>query len=930
METRNYFLMLLKYKLVISLILLAFLGTTVAHATFAQVRSQATASPNPSDVFSVYGPAIRTINPSATPSYAPIQVPGGAEWKPDTEVTIVGKSAKRSLYFIDWVLLHGYIPNDGYKPISEVWKRVQFAVIGLSTLIVIAVGFLLMIRRDKDISLMKFLPLFIGLMAYVLLSFSIVKVIYQFNEGLSRSFMRVEKANGQKGFITSEDLLAVAFNYEDYEGSRRFGSAYDESALISLLLARLTTWTYMAMGGMLIVRQIILWFFMIISPFLALLIPFPLLRNTAKIWIGEFFRWLFYGLLFSMFLRGLVIMWRLGIPMDFAADPAPAGPGGLGVMFPTSVRFLLAGPNYLAVPEKAATTNINTIDTYANYIVALIMLWVVIILPWILLRIFRDMLMNFFKSDKGDNFLMQLGNLYTRFSPGGGGTRDVRTPVTPPPQPKSPSPTGAGQALELPFRKVNIVARDVAVKKDIQNNNVVNMDREVTQAATTELARMAGMQMPKMADIAKMEMNKNQMSAQWNNLSRIGNPNLASNPQEVQKFASLRSELERRANSGDERAKTMLQAAQSAAAVAPSVAVGLNAAVGTKAQAATVQLGAQRAAAVIAQASSNINPNIVVAGGMMAASANAQKVIAQAKVAGKVQGGRIMPVVNRVQSVSLEDYEEVKKMWLDHYKNNDIPAGVNVKNKAEWIKQDIEKAESAIAMLGNINPEVKQKGLEMVAGLLPFLLLGGFSEQETITYLKAKTEAAKQVLAELEAGKKTAEQDEEESLEVTNKQGAAQASKTMMAEVDEETGAPKLPTDMPTTQLPSQTPEQPQQASQPSPAGTSDATMAYLKGKIEGADEVKSELEQEKELKEKQEKEAEDTLEVGNKKADKDQEHMASELEDKPEDSKADSPVEGIPLEDPLKAAALEDAATEAAAKAAGGLTATDLDTSKS
>lgn len=47
----------------------------------------------------------------------------------------------------------------------------------------------------------------------------------------------------------------------------------------------------------------------------------------------------------------------------------------------------------------------------------------------------------------------------------------------------------------------------------------------------------------------------------------------------------------------------------------------------------------------------------------------------------------------------------------------------------------------------------------MVSKILPFLLIGGFSQQEVVAYLKAKQEAGKQTLSELEN-----KQDEENTL----------------------------------------------------------------------------------------------------------------------------------------------------------------------
>jgi len=59
--------------------------------------------------------------------------------------------------------------------------------------------------------------------------------------------------------------------------------------------------------------------------------------------------------------------------------------------------------------------------------------------------------------------------------------------------------------------------------------------------------------------------------------------------------------------------------------------------------------------------------------------------------------------------------------------------------------------------LASSDPQNVKKGMESVGNILPFLLIGGFSQTEVIAYLKAKLEAAKTVLVDL--GKKDEEED---------------------------------------------------------------------------------------------------------------------------------------------------------------------------
>ena len=103
--------------------------------------------------------------------------------------------------------------------------------------------------------------------------------------------------------------------------------------------------------------------------------------------------------------------------------------------------------------------------------------------------------------------------------------------------------------------------------------------------------------------------------------------------------------------------------------------------------------------------------------------------------------------------MSIEEYEEVKKMWVNHYRKSDVPLSDNIKDRDAWLKEDIRKLTNTIDLL--ISPSLKdrQAGMQEVANLLPFLLLGGFTDLETLTYIKAKLEAAKVVMEEMEQWK---------------------------------------------------------------------------------------------------------------------------------------------------------------------------------
>ncbi|MCL5438555.1 MAG: hypothetical protein M1268_01025, partial [Patescibacteria group bacterium] len=112
-----------------------------------------------------------------------------------------------------------------------------------------------------------------------------------------------------------------------------------------------------------------------------------------------------------------------------------------------------------------------------------------------------------------------------------------------------------------------------------------------------------------------------------------------------------------------------------------------------------------------------------------------------------------LPSVNRVQTVSLDDYESVKKMWQENYQKLEPPKGIEggEVDRKQWIQGDIDKINKAIDLLTSAEPAKVNSGMEMVGNILPFLLIGGFSKTEVVAYLKAKLEAGKSVLSEVAA-----------------------------------------------------------------------------------------------------------------------------------------------------------------------------------
>lgn len=734
------------YRLFISFILTAVLIASVPCPVFAQ-GAGASASP-----------AGLSID-QARPDSQAIIGEGGAgssAWQPDAEVTFTGKLAARSEDVLDWLLENYHWSNIGGSntPFDKLWEFVRNTVFAVLGLFILAGAFLMIITRGRSLTVKRLIVRFVMVLILVIFSFSIVRTIYALTDIVQGFFLVIPEDGGGSRTISTQDLLNVAFSYKEFTGYRRIGPEFNESAITSLLLIKATAATYYTMFVILIIRKVILWFFILVSPIFPLLLFFKPIRNTAKIWIGEFFRWVLYAPLFAIFLRGLVEIWKFGVgtnnatgvPLDFKTELAGTASSVGTLDYPTAINILLGGPGQLVLGNN----NVNFRDTFVLYLVALLMLWMVIILPWILLRIFLDY---FNGANFGESNLVKFLARNGMPPPG-----RYRSPVSPvpgsPTPPETPPPGQAGMAKSLPltrFRHAPVAEmqetmRQEAVRQqqtafqeglaartgsigtlntnlaNIQTGamyagNLLNLSDTQSQQIVQALSE-AGLSIPSMRDIARIEASSLQKSGpakeEFNRmsemLSRIGGTSSLTSPAEKQQFSAIKERLISESKKGNAVAKSVVSAA---------------------------------------------NPVVT---------------------------GATIPKTNEVQQVNLEDYEEVKQTWEENYRKLDAPVGPNgqPKSKSEWLKQEVKDIPVVIDLLLSGDPARVEQGKQMVSKILPFLLLGGFSNTEIVSYLKAKLEAAKVVLKEvLQVEEKEADADTK--VEVNRTQ---HAQKTMAAQAE--------------------------------------------------------------------------------------------------------------------------------------------------
>lgn len=810
-------------------------------------------------------------------------------WVIDPEVTFIGKNARRSGLLLDWTIknynwvcvkrVNDRQCDDRNNPIERYWSIIVFyIVVPLLLVVILATSIVIIISRGKSLTIMRFLPRFIMVILLIVFSYSLIQFLYQFTDLIQSFFLRSEISRQcPPDCISQSDLLYVGWEYETFVGLRKLGDTNAESAFMSLLLTKLTAFTYFVMIFMLLLRKIILWLFIIVSPIFPILLLFYPIRNTGKIWIGEFFRWLLYGPLFAIFLNGLVFLWKNQIPLSFD------NPGiGRDMVFPTAVNILLGGPKQSVSP----TNSINLTETYALYVVSLIMLWAVIIVPWILLQIFLEYASNLAPNDTA--FMKTIVNMAnTRQAPsggsGGGGGGSSPAPTSP----------GEGTAISLPFAKRFSVPATLqptgAAKSLTPAAAALTRSLAPNVSANQEALTAANVSLPSMRDIAKFdaaittndtsrqqEMGKitqalnriasssslgstsrntiMQQSRQGNlmatsllsaanasnrgistipnqkvkgMLQQMANPASAtgvnreqmtklnsmlvkeskdtSNTSKSQLASSILSVTEKTTDKEISQIKSQLsQTAQSQMSSSVSSAITQSAQASTQIQSVIKQMAnpgsvgkassRQQVFKVKSSLEKASKEGNVLAKSILSVNEKTsaeeiealQKRIEEAKEKGEPIAAEVaalaeetttnLPMVNRVQTVKKEDYQAVRDMWKQNYQNLEVPDGMEG-NRSEWIKDDIANIDQTISLLSSQDQSKVQSGMDQVSNLLPFLLMGGFSQTEIIAYLKAKQDAAKDVSQILAA-------DEENKIEVGTHHAEEQSH--MAATIEEE------------------------------------------------------------------------------------------------------------------------------------------------
>lgn len=146
-----------------------------------------------------------------------------------------------------------------------------------------------------------------------------------------------------------------------------------EHSIFAFLMMLFTGIAYLGMALIFILRIVLLWALMIVSPALFLLAIFHATRSYFYSWLGTYARWLLIGPLMALGIAIVVNIWKsVGLPITSSY----AGFGQFGTA--TNIGFYL--------PGKEMINNLNTTPQMMEYFLFLIMLYLPIFFAFILTR----------------------------------------------------------------------------------------------------------------------------------------------------------------------------------------------------------------------------------------------------------------------------------------------------------------------------------------------------------------------------------------------------------------------------------------------------------------------------------------------------------------------------------------------------------------
>lgn len=709
-------------------------------------------------------------------------------WVEDPKVTAQGKANDRARQFIYWVMTHSSIDN--HPTLFKIWGTTRNIAYFFTILSAALFGLAIIIgQRTNFATGVKVWPsvtkVLLGLL-YISFSATVVVTIVQ----LSGIFMKffVENLGGADLFNIYFSGVSQESNYLNFVGCRDLNIRVQEAVGTEMWILKATNFSYYLMGGALLLRTIILWFLLFAAPFLAILLYFGIAKNVGWVWVGVFFQWVFYGPLLALFLGSMATIWKNGIPFlfDFSRVDTAAG-----YIYPTAINILYGGP----AQKLSASNNGNYVDTFVEYIITLIMLWAVTVFPWFLLRTFRDYCCDGINAIKN----MMLASM-NNFKPG-------PTPPTQPIAPAQSQTFGTAMDMKATrettteiHRKIETIeeikkarTEEIVQALDLKANNITQIanfetNKTMNQNVTKNINYLKNPTQAQSANDRLRYMNiRSEISTRASHADPVARSVMSSflfsRPQQAEhrqsiinslpKAVSMTNVVSVKVKLPSAKVETVSNSVLNYAATNKDLATQIAAKtqmtpekvqevlallnqttkdspqkVATKV-AETTKIEKEQVKKVIKEFSDTVTKDNKVVEDIAKTqnldAAEVKKVVdAQMPIIAEPEK-HIEAVAPVSPLVSIEEYEQVKKMWVDHYEKGEIPVAENIISRDAWVEQDIVLITNTLNKLLSDDQTLKEQALNEVGFIMPIFMVNSLSGEQLVTYLKAKVEAAKQV-----------------------------------------------------------------------------------------------------------------------------------------------------------------------------------------
>jgi hypothetical protein len=781
-------------------------------------------------------------------------------WSLDEQTTSQGKANERARQFLYWVMTKSAI--DQHPAIRQIWTITQNVTLFLFLLVAALFGLGYIVGQRSDFQLkIQIWPILYKIGAgllYIVFSYAIIMTFIQVSEIIMKFF--IESLGGDKLFnIYFAGALSKEDSYAQFVGCRDLNYKVQEAVKSEFFLMKVTNVTYYIMGVMMLLRKILLWFLLFAAPFLALLMPFVFIKNVGWIWIGVFMQWVFYGPLFALFLGAMTKIWQSGIPFpfDFSRTSVVSG-----YIYPTGINIVYGGPAQVGGQVISALNNGNYVDTFTEYVISLVMLWAVIFFPWWLLRIFRDYCCDGIMAMK--NVLM---SMYDRLAP----PPPSHPPSSSPSASHSFNSTSMKVSRDVETTVVNKIkletlqdikqtkTEDITKSLNLSMNKITDIAKFETNKTTNETVRK---NIDMLASPTKATSPAERQKF-MNIRTELFNRTIKDDKVARQILSSISSSKTEMSTRKEELLKTVPRVAQAPAAFKVNISTEKSASMSTSLVnavtsntsvvqniAQTSQSSVQQIQTVlssykthIAKAPEQILTNITKETGIAtdtvksifkAISESVKKnkeVVKQVAEKEKMKEEEVEKAVEAQTamvaeppktveqtvtippSVSIEDYEEVKKMWTQQYEKGEVPASENITSREQWVDQDIIFITNTLNKLLSTDDKLRQEGVDDLAYILPIFLINSLKGEELIVYLKAKIEAAKAVKHDMDKEKEITEKLKKKSEEteefVDVKKKTEENTKTQELSQELPIEEEKKPTDEATPSESGSTPQSP-------------------------------------------------------------------------------------------------------------------------